>query len=119
MLYLRYLRRPAALKTVSSETLGSLFSAIFLWNRKHKFLFGKTAWFGNSSWGNSSLIASRARSNAGEVILLVPVLFAACSVISRRPVLHRTFVTSSRKSSVHSSSQGPGGRKPLSRRTIH
>ena len=46
VLYLRYLRRPAALKTVSSERLGSFLCAIFLWTRSHKFLFGKTACFG-------------------------------------------------------------------------
>ena len=49
MPYLRYLRRPAALKIVSSETPGRLSSWSFALTRRHRFAFGSVAWPGTPS----------------------------------------------------------------------
>jgi hypothetical protein len=43
MPYLRYLRRPAALKIVSSETFGSLASLNFTLTCRHKLALGSEA----------------------------------------------------------------------------
>jgi hypothetical protein len=43
MPYLRYLRRPAALKIVSSETPGRLSSWSFALTRRHRFAFGSVS----------------------------------------------------------------------------
>jgi hypothetical protein len=47
--YLRYLRRPAARKIVSSETGGSLASLSFTPMRRHKFVLGSMDWSGRLS----------------------------------------------------------------------
>src|SRR5262249_44872326 len=72
MRLLRYLRRPAALKIVSSETLGSPSFLSFTPTRRHKVAFGTSACPG-TPLGKSSLIARRARSNAGWLLCVAPV----------------------------------------------
>ena len=118
MRFLRYLRRPAALKIVSSETPGSPSFLSFSPTRRYKFTFGSAACPG-TPWGYSSLIARRARSNVGRLLLVAPFSLEACWAGSPRfPAVHKTFVTSVLKSLIHSRSQCPGSAE-APRRTNH
>jgi hypothetical protein len=65
LLYLRYLRRPAALWIVSSETLGRPACLSFSPTRRNRIIFGTAAWSGTPL---GSSIALRARSSAGRLL---------------------------------------------------
>src|SRR6266545_1741280 len=118
MRFLRYLRRPAALKIVSSETSGRPSSLSFLPTRRHNFAFGSAACPG-TPWGYSSLIARCARSSAGRLLLVATFsLEARWAGSPRFPAVHKTFVTSVLKSLIHSRSQCPGSAE-APRRTNH
>jgi hypothetical protein len=66
MRFLRYLRRPAALKIESSEVFGSPSDFRRSPTRLHKTVLGKVAWSGIPS-GYSSLMMRLARSRAGRL----------------------------------------------------
>jgi hypothetical protein len=71
MPFLRYLRRPAALRIVSSETPGSRCSLSHSPTRLHSIAFGSVACVG-TPWGYTSLTARSTRSREGFVLLVAP-----------------------------------------------
>jgi hypothetical protein len=68
--HLRYLRRPAALKIVSSETFGSLASLSFALTRRHRFALGSVAWPGTPSGYSSFMMPRIALDLVGVVLSL-------------------------------------------------
>lgn len=106
MRFLRYLRRAAALKIVSSETSGNPSFLSFSATRRHKLAFGSAACPG-TPWGYSSLITRCARSNAGRLLIVVLVSRVGWADSLGVPARHKTFVTSALESLIHSRSQCP------------